>query len=60
MGVANRENVNRLLHSQAVYPLKERLGMSMPQIHGLIARAQHEAANPSLKPYFPLFVCTLR
>ncbi|KIN08384.1 hypothetical protein OIDMADRAFT_110979 [Oidiodendron maius Zn] len=49
IGVANRENVQRLLASAALYPLTEILGMSIQDVHILIAQARLEADNPALK-----------
>ena len=54
IGHLNRENVSKLLYSLALYPFTERLGMSMQQMMVLIAHARREAADPSLKAYFPL------
>ncbi|PSS25646.1 hypothetical protein M430DRAFT_48081 [Amorphotheca resinae ATCC 22711] len=49
IGVANRENVQRLLSSMALYPFTERLGMPIQDAHLLIARARLEADNPAFK-----------
>lgn len=57
IGVANRENVQRLLASQAIFPLTERYGMSIQDVQLLIAQARMEADNPAFKAYFPLYVC---
>ncbi|KUJ06271.1 UMTA methyltransferase [Mollisia scopiformis] len=57
IGVANRENVQRLLSSLAVYPFTERLGMPIQDVHLLVAQARLEADEPGFKAYFPLYVC---
>lgn len=54
IGEMNRENVRRLLSALALYPLTQRLGMALAEFQALVARAQTEAADPSLKAYFPL------
>ena len=54
IGTANREINSKLLSSLAVYPFTERLGMSAQEYGILVARARADAANPSLRPYFPL------
>ena len=56
IGNRNKENVSQLLYSQVLYPFTERLGMSMQELLVLVAHARHEAADVTLKPYFPLFV----
>ena len=56
IGEANRDNVHHLLSNLAVYPFTERLGMSIDDVNALVDRARREAANPQLKPYFPLWV----
>lgn len=50
----NRENVRRLLSSLALYPFTQRMGMTLEAFQALIAQARTEAADPSLKAYFPL------
>jgi len=57
IGITNRENVQRLLSSLAVYPFTERLGMTLPDVQLLVAQAREEANNPAFKAYFPLYVC---
>ncbi|KAL8407953.1 hypothetical protein RB594_006671 [Gaeumannomyces avenae] len=57
IGVANRDNVRRLLGSHAMYPFTTRLGMSVTEVQLLVARARHEADNPAFKAYFPVYVC---
>lgn len=56
IGAANRENVHHLLSNLAIHPFTERLGMSIDEVNALVDRARSEAANPALKPYFPLWV----
>ncbi|KAH8592911.1 S-adenosyl-L-methionine-dependent methyltransferase [Bisporella sp. PMI_857] len=57
IGEANRENVQQMLSSLAIYPFAERLGMPIQDVHLLIAQARLEANDPALKAYFPLYVC---
>ncbi|KAF8849992.1 UMTA methyltransferase [Acephala macrosclerotiorum] len=57
IGIANHENVHRLLSSLAIYPFTERLGMSIQDVHLLVAQARLEADEPGFKAYFPLYVC---
>ncbi|KKK13755.1 hypothetical protein ARAM_001665, partial [Aspergillus rambellii] len=57
IGAMNRENVAKLLHSLALYPLTQRLNMPEEQYQDLISRAQREVDDLSLKAYFPLYVC---
>ncbi|KAH8753397.1 UMTA methyltransferase [Hyaloscypha finlandica] len=57
IGAANRENVQRMLYSFAIFPFTERLGMSRPEAQVLIDQARAEADNPAYKAYFPLYVC---
>ncbi|KAF4631398.1 hypothetical protein G7Y89_g6735 [Cudoniella acicularis] len=56
IGAANRENVQRFLSSLAVYPLTERLGMTIQDVHLLVAQARLEADNPAFKAYFPFLL----
>ncbi|POS80570.1 hypothetical protein DHEL01_v201032 [Diaporthe helianthi] len=57
VGSANRENMSHLLSSLAIYPFTERLGMSISEVQVLLAQARREAQSPSLKAYFPVYVC---
>jgi hypothetical protein len=54
IGQSNCENIRQLLRSQALYPLTERLHMSPVNFASLVGQAQREAADPTLKAYFPL------
>ena len=54
IGNLNKEVASQLLKTLAIYPLTKRLGMSIEQVNELVARAQSDAANLSLRPYFPL------
>ncbi len=54
IGEMNLENVRRLLSSLALYPFTQRLGMTLEAFQALIAQARTEAADSSLKAYFPL------
>lgn len=56
IGVFNRENIQRLLPTLGLYPFTQHLHMPQEQFQTLIMQAQQEASNPSLKPYFPLYV----
>ncbi|RFU28282.1 hypothetical protein B7463_g8067, partial [Scytalidium lignicola] len=55
IGLANRENVQRLLASQAIFPLTEKYGMSIQDVQLLIAQARVEADNPAFKVAFSVF-----
>ncbi|KAI6381089.1 hypothetical protein MCOR25_001388, partial [Pyricularia grisea] len=57
IGAANRDNVHKLLASLATYPFAQGLGMSLKDIHLLVAQARNEAENPAYKAYFRLYVC---
>ncbi|KAG4420878.1 hypothetical protein IFR04_005962 [Cadophora malorum] len=57
IGIANRENVRRMLSSLAIYPFTERLRMPVQDVHLLVAQARLEADDPAFKAYFPLYVC---
>lgn len=54
IGEMNQENGRRLLCNLALYPFTQKLGMSLEAFRTLIAQARTEAADPSLKAYFPL------
>lgn len=54
IGDSNRENIDHLLRSLALYPFTQRLHMPPESFTSLIAQAQQEAADLSLKAYFPL------
>lgn len=56
IGTANRENTFHLLSSLAVFPLTERLGMSITDVQLLVAQARREALDPAFKAYFPVYV----
>jgi len=57
IGAANRDNVQRMLSSLAIFPFTERLNMPIQDVHLLVAQARVEADNPAFKAYFPLYVC---
>ncbi|OGE53513.1 hypothetical protein PENARI_c007G04567 [Penicillium arizonense] len=57
IGRSNHENIKQLLRSLALYPLIQRLHMSPQNFEALVTQAQREAADHTLKPYFPLYVC---
>lgn len=54
IGQSNSENIQELLRSLALYPLTQRLHMSLNGFESLVERAQTEARDHSLKAYFPL------
>ena len=54
IGRANEVNTSRLLGTLAIFPFARRLNMTAEAIQVLVARARADAANPSLKAYFPL------
>jgi hypothetical protein len=56
IGRSNHENIKQLLRSLALYPLIRRLHMSPHNFEALVTQAQREAADHTLKPYFPLYV----
>ncbi|RDW79767.1 hypothetical protein BP6252_04405 [Coleophoma cylindrospora] len=49
IGIVNRDNIQKLLSSAALYPFVERLGMPVQDAHLLIANARREADNPAFK-----------
>ncbi|MCJ1335609.1 hypothetical protein MMC09_000881 [Bachmanniomyces sp. S44760] len=55
-GEANKENIQQALRAHTLYLFTARLGMSTTAFEQLISRACEEAANPSTKAYFPLYV----
>lgn len=59
IGVANTRSTSRLLGTLALFPFSSRLQMSFEEIEVLLAHARADAANTSLKPYFPLQVLEL-
>ncbi|KAF6837504.1 UMTA methyltransferase [Colletotrichum musicola] len=54
IGVANRENVRRLLSSLGQYPMTEFRGMTSQEFQVLVAQARGEADNPAFRAYFPM------
>jgi hypothetical protein len=54
IGTMNRDNIQSLLRSMALYPFTQRLHMAADQFESLVARARQEADTPNLKAYFPL------
>ena len=54
IGNAYKENVEQTLMTLALYPFIQRLGMTIEALNDLVTRAREDAANPSLKAYFPL------
>ncbi|KAH8775734.1 UMTA methyltransferase [Hyaloscypha sp. PMI_1271] len=57
IGTTNRENIQRMLNSLAIFPFTERLNIPIQDVHLLIAQARVEADNPAFKAYLPLYVC---
>ncbi|EPS28177.1 hypothetical protein PDE_03123 [Penicillium oxalicum 114-2] len=51
------ECIDDLLFSLALYPLTRRLHMSAENFDKLVEQAREEAKDPSLKAYFPMYVC---
>ncbi|KZL66760.1 UMTA methyltransferase, partial [Colletotrichum tofieldiae] len=49
IGVANRENVRRMLSSLAMYPMTEFRGMTSQEFQVLVAQARSEADNPAFR-----------
>ncbi|KAK8868636.1 S-adenosyl-L-methionine-dependent methyltransferase [Apiospora arundinis] len=56
IGVANQENVSRLLSSLALYPCTAIQDMTIEEFHLLVGQARQEAAALGLKPYFKAYV----
>ena len=56
IGNENKENIQEALRTLALYPFTRRLGMPIEEVNTLVARARADAANPSLRAYFPLYV----
>lgn len=54
IGDANKQNMQQALDALALYPFTQRLGMNVAAANDLINRARADAANASLKAYFPL------
>lgn len=54
IGNANRDGVRVALTSLGTVPLIRRLNMSAEDVTDLILRASMDAANASLKAYFPM------
>ncbi len=54
IGNANKENIQQALRTLAIFPFTRRLGMTMEEADILVGRARTDAANTSLKAYFPL------
>ncbi|KAF7163148.1 hypothetical protein CNMCM5623_008218 [Aspergillus felis] len=56
IGMLNRDNVNNLLPSLALYPLTQISGMPQQDFQELITQAREEAETTSLKAYFPFTI----
>ena len=54
IGSINHGNVQQALSALALYPFTRRLGMTIDAVNDLVNRARADAANRSLKAYFPL------
>ena len=54
IGNAEQENIRQTLTNLAIFPFTRRLGMTIEDVHALVAGACIDAANPDLKAYFPL------
>lgn len=54
IGNAKQENIRQALTNLAIFPFTRRLGLTIDEVHALVAGACIDAANPNLKAYFPL------
>lgn len=54
IGNAKQENIRQALTTLAIFPFTRRLGLTIEEVHTLVAGACTDAANPGLKAYFPL------
>lgn len=54
IGMANRDNVQRLFSALAHYPLTQRQRMPQEEFLTLVTKAAQEAENPRIKAYFPV------
>ena len=54
IGNAEQETTRKALTSMGLFPFTKHLGMTIGEVHALVARACIDAANPDLKAYFPL------
>ncbi|KAH8173327.1 methyltransferase domain-containing protein [Sarocladium implicatum] len=54
IGELNKSHVSELLHTLGLYPMTRFRGLSIGDFEELVNEARVEAANASLKPYFPL------
>jgi len=54
IGLANRDNVQRLFSALAHYPLTQRQHMPQEEFQALVTKAAQEADNPKIKAYFPV------
>ena len=54
IGYANRNNIAAALSALAIIPFTKRLSISVEDVETLVARAVTDAANQSLKAYFPM------
>ena len=54
IGNAQQEIIRQALISLAIFPFTRRLGLTIDEVHALVAGACIDAANPDLKAYFPL------
>lgn len=54
IGNAEQEQIRQALTSLAILPFTRRLGLTIEEVHALVAGACIDAANPELKAYFPL------
>jgi hypothetical protein len=54
IGIKNKENLEAMLESHGIWPLRERLGWTEQQAAWCIDGAKQELTNPKLKLYLPL------
>ena len=56
IGILNRENMEELLDSHAIWLFTEKLGWRAEQVGWLTERARQEMQDSSLRLYLPLLV----
>ena len=54
VGNAGQESIRKSLTTMGLFPFTKRLGLTIEEVHALVARACIDAVNPALKAYFPL------
>ncbi|KAL7920021.1 S-adenosyl-L-methionine-dependent methyltransferase [Trichoderma austrokoningii] len=56
IGTLNAGVVSQLLYSMGLYPFTKMRDMPLEDFQIMVAQARNEAANPSYRAYFPLYV----